>query len=94
MDDYKKLNLCPTDVQAMMKGVYQSGTIIKLRNGFRMVCLDGEVWEIVSCDSVYVYTLNPTNAVCDTEIVRFVTSATAKKCGNGGAGQVEASSDD
>jgi len=94
MKDYNKLELCPTDVQAMMEGVFETGKIIRIRNGFRMVCVDGNVWEIVSPDSMHVYTINPTNAVYDSEIVDFLISVTAKESRGGGSAQLEASSDD
>lgn len=47
MSDYKKdtIGLTEKQVQGMMIGGYEEGSVIELRAG-RAVCLDGEVWEV------------------------------------------------
>jgi hypothetical protein len=55
--------LSNTEIQGMMAGDWEQGTILQLSESRSLVCIDGELWELRDEEENLSAIVNPTSAV-------------------------------
>ena len=60
------------ELQGLMIGGFESGTELKLPKGHRMICLDGDVWEIETSGEKFVCLIRPENCTTSDELLELI----------------------